>query len=32
MEHKNDNVKIGTVNIGGKDYTRCRWKIVNKHL
>ena len=30
--HKKDNVKIGTVTVGGKVYTRCRWSIANKHL
>ena len=32
MQHNKDNVKIGKVKCGDKEFTRCRWGIVNKHL
>ena len=32
MQHNKDNVKIGTVKCGNKEFERCRWSIVNKHL
>lgn len=31
-QHNKDNVKIGTVKCGNKEFTRCRWSVVNKHL
>ena len=32
MQHNKDNVKIGKAKCNGKEYTRCRWGVVNKHL
>ena len=32
MEHKKDNVKIGSVMSNGKMFKRCRWGVCNKHL
>lgn len=32
MQHNKDNVKIGTIKCGDKEFERCRWCIVNKHL
>lgn len=32
-KHKNPNqVKLGKVKYNGKEYTRCRWFVTNKHL
>ena len=32
MEHKKDNVKISKTKTNGKEFTRCRWYVNNKHL
>ena len=32
MQHNKDNVKIGKVKYGDKEFTRCRWGVANKHL
>ena len=32
MKHNKDNVKIGKTKCGGKEFVRCRWGVVNKHL
>ena len=32
MQHQKNNVKIGTLKCKGKEFKRCRWGIVNKHL
>ena len=32
MQHNKDNVKIGISKCGNKEFERCRWGIVNKHL
>ena len=32
VQHQKNNVKIGTQKCKDKEFTRCRWGIVNKHL
>ena len=32
MGSNKDNVKISKVKVNNKEFTRCRWSIVNKHL
>ena len=32
MEHINNNVKLGETLLNGKNYSRCRWTVKNKHL
>lgn len=32
MKHNKDNVRIGTTKCNGKECSRCRWFVANKHL
>lgn len=32
MQYQGNNVKIGTVTVNNKTFTRCRWAVKNKHL
>lgn len=32
MQYSGNNVKIGNLKLNGKEFSRCRWSVKNKHL